>query len=137
MPRQKVELERWQVAAAFAVIVVIAVLIAIWNDQRIDAAEERITRNAARAADLQETNRRQDQIRAALLEGLRHADFRACERIEELKRQNRIEAQRNFRMLARNLRLLGLEPSPAIVQAAAEGLARDLRRNAARVCPRT
>ena len=136
MPNRVVEVHRWQVVMAFVVMVLIAIFTSLWNDNRIDHAELRISRNAARAADLERTNERQDAIRKALLLGLQRADFRTCVRIEALKRQNRLEAQRSFNNLSRNLRLLNLQATPALVRAAAQELAHDLQRNRATECRR-
>lgn len=136
-PQRVFEWRRWQVVGAFLVIVLIAIVISAWNDHRIDQAEDRITRNAARAADLAVTNKRQDEIRASLLQVLQQADVQACRRIEKLKTQNRIEAQRSFDRLSQTLQIIGIEQTPQVVQLAAQELARDLRRNAAERCERS
>lgn len=133
-PRRIVEWHRWQVVGAFFVILLISIGLGVWTDYRDDQLEKRVTRNAARADDLRQTNQRQDEIRAVLLRGLEEADRNACLRIEKLKMQNRIDAQRSFDQLGRTLGLLRIEQTPEIVQAAAQELARDLRRNAPESC---
>jgi hypothetical protein len=44
-PNEVVTLRRWQVIAAFVLLVVGATGVAFWNDYRIDQAEDRIQRN--------------------------------------------------------------------------------------------
>ena len=56
-------------------------------------------------------------------------DMRACIRIEALKTQNRLEAQRGFNNLSRNLRLLNLEATPEIIRAAAQEISLTLAQN--------
>jgi hypothetical protein len=51
-PTRAVTLHRWQVVAAFLVVVLSSVLVAVWNDYRIDQAEKRITANSARSDDI-------------------------------------------------------------------------------------
>lgn len=136
MPFHEVHIKRWQIVGAFVLLVLIGVVGDIRSDQRVDDAERRIRENTVRTEDLAATNRRQDRIRAALLSGLVAADRKACLRIEALKTQNRLEAQRSFAQLARNLRLLDIPASPEIVEVAARELAHDLRLNAAQSCER-
>lgn len=134
MPNELIMVRRWQIVGAFILLVGIAVAVAAYNDHRINRAEQRISHNSARAQDLAEANKRQDKLRVELLQGLRRADLRACLRIEELKAQNRAEAQQNFDQLDRNLRLLGIPKTDEIVKVALEQLQRDLTRNAPAEC---
>lgn len=134
MPNTPVIVRRWEVVGAFILLVVVAVGVAQWNDYRIDQAERRISLNSAKADDLEATNERQDVIRRELLQGLLRADTKACIRIEELKTQNRIEAQRSYDNLQRNLRLLGVALTDELRQLAADELQRDLTRNAPGEC---
>lgn len=127
MPRKVVELHRWQVVGAFLLLVAVAVLVSLWNDYRIDQAEERINRN-------QQMDVHQNRVRAVLLEALREADRRACVRIEVLKAQRREEARRNFRQLERNARLLDIPLTEELRRVAKAELARDLRRNRPQEC---
>ena len=127
MPNKPVTVRRWEVVGAFLLLVAVAVLIALWNDYRIDQAEERILRN-------QQENVQQNRIRAILLEGLREADRRSCLRIEALKTQRREDAQRDFGRLEEIARVTGIPLTEELRRVARAELARDLRRNRPSEC---
>lgn len=134
MPNQVVTVRRWEVVGAFLLLLASSISVAVWNDHRIDAAEDRITRNTVATARLAAKNEAQDAVRRELLATLTEADRLACARIEQLKAQNRMDARREFEQLDATLELLGLEATPAIVARAREDLARSLERNRAFVC---
>lgn len=82
MPRRFLPHDRWQAIGAFIVIVAIAVAVAIWNDYRIDQAEQRITANRASVQDLKRTNERQNAVRSELIKVF-------CSEIEGIKERIR------------------------------------------------
>lgn len=133
-PHRPVYITRWKVVAAFVTLCLIAVGTAKYNDHRIDQATMRIRANTARTEDLVAVNHRQDELRRQLLRGLLHADEVACLRIEQLKTQNRLEAQRGFRQLHRNLAILGVPLTPRVVLIAKKELRHTLRLNRPSEC---
>lgn len=61
-PNRVVTLHRWQIVAAFLALVASSVLVALWNDYRIDQAGDRISRNTASAADLQHASEELEKV---------------------------------------------------------------------------
>lgn len=126
VPNKPVTVRRWEVVAAFVVVVVAAVIAVQWSnhniDKRIDAAEKRIRANTA-------TNEQQNEIRRELVAHFKKTDARICMFINALRTENRREAQLDFDSLDADLRLIGIEKTPAIVARATEELTRALNRN--------
>lgn len=96
MPTQAVTLRRWQVVAAFLLLVASSVAVSVWNDRRIDQAEHRIQSNAAsveqleeQAAELEAANQRQNEFRADLVRARERADLVICREIEKVKERIR------------------------------------------------
>lgn len=125
MPRRLAQVlphDRWQTIGAFVVIVLIGIGNAWWSDYRDDQLERRVQRNTV-------TNAQQDAVRKQLVAGLRAADLHACSLINELRADNRREAQRDFNNLERNLGLIGIELTPGLLALAQAELTRTLNRN--------
>ena len=126
VPNKPVTVRRWEVVAAFVVVVAAAVIAVQWSnhniDKRIDAAEKRIRANTA-------TNEQQNEIRRELVAHFKKTDARICMFINALRTENRREAQLDFDSLDADLRLIGIEKTPAIVARATEELTRALNRN--------
>lgn len=122
MPTRFLPHDRWQITGAFVVIVLIGIGNAWWSDYRDDQLERRIRMNTV-------TNVQQDAVRKELVAGLRATDLHACVLINELRADNRREAQRDFNNLERNLGLLGIEVTPGLIALAQTELTRTLNRN--------
>lgn len=127
MPTRPVTVRRWEVVLAFLLLAAVAVGGDIRSDRRIDAAEQRIRMNTV-------TNESQDAVRAELGAGLREADRRACALINDLRAENRREAQRQFDDTERNLRLIGVASTPEIREIVESELARALKQNKEAEC---
>lgn len=122
MPNKIVTVRRWELIAAFVFPIALAFGVAVLNSYRIHQAEKRIVTNQA-------INQRQNVRRQELVRELRATDARACERIEDLKIQNRLDALGTFSRLDQTLGVLHLARTPEIVRIARAELARDLKRN--------
>ena len=135
MPMRPVTIRRWEVVAAFVLLVFVAVGVAAYNDHRISESEKRITRNTLLIQRNTLVNEEQNRVRKLLVATFRKADMRSCERIEVLKKQNRIDARYSFHTLDTTLQLLHLTKTPEIVAFARKQLDRNLRRNRRGHCP--
>ena len=122
-----VTVRRWEVVGSFVAIIIGFYAVSAWNTHKIHEAEKRIEHNT-------QVNHAQDVTRAILLHALERTDRRACERIEVLKKQNRIDAINQFARLDQTLHLLHLRKTPQIVAEARRQLRHTLARNAPSAC---
>lgn len=78
----------------------------------------------------------QEFARRERVDQLNYINTRQCLEIELLKKVEREEALEDFRNLDRNLRILGIEKTPEIVETAEESRDRTLSRFRVGTCPR-
>jgi len=110
MPNRPVMLNRWQLVAAFLLLVASSVAVALWNDHRIDQAETRILRNSASITDLRLTNAAQNALRNQIVRRARHADLTICQETEKIKERIRATVHVDRASFQNTLAQLGIEP---------------------------
>lgn len=96
MPMREIHLRRWHLLLLLGVFTLWSVAYAYWSDERIDAAERRISANtviavsaAAQAEVAAAENRLQDQIRRERVAEFRRNNMRFCREIESIKERIR------------------------------------------------
>lgn len=108
MPNRPVTVRRWEVVGAFLLLVAVAIGISLWNDFRIDAAEKRISRNAASIKQIEEVNQTQSELRAQLVRDRKRSDFRLCREVEGIKDRIRASVKFNEQRFNDTLESLGI-----------------------------
>lgn len=110
MPKQIVEVRRWQIGGAFVVFAVICALVIWWEDGRIDHNTHAIARAEALAAAATQANVVQNRLRRERVHEFQQHDLELCQEVEALKERIRATVLVNDQQFLRALGQLGIQP---------------------------
>lgn len=109
-----VTIRRWYIAAAavlWAISLIIAVQLSYRHiNNRVDAAEKRITHNSVSIRDLHQTNTQQNRLRAELVRQGHETSLAICNETEKIKARIRAVAHFDPKTYAMTLTQLGIDP---------------------------
>jgi hypothetical protein len=145
MPTREIVLRRWHLLLLLAVFTLWSVAYTVWSDNRIDTAEQRISRNATisaaalvKAEHAQIENRIQDRLRAERVAEFRRVAIDHCRELEAIKERIRATVRVNEAEFRLSLESLNIDPdSPqgmALFERARQNEAEALERFKAEDC---
>jgi hypothetical protein len=109
--RAVIAVRRWQVVAAFVLLIGASAVVIVWEDGRIDANARRSARAEAKAVAAQRVNVVQNDLRHELVQAAHNADVRLCQEIESIKERIRATVAVDDEQFLASLAQIGLQPT--------------------------